>query len=337
VKLIYKKGLEWQRPVLTEEKSYHLLKKFPLNNEVTYLAAPWSTLIDSLEFGDKQTKTKASTYLKELDGLKLKNAFTVCQHEKFHQLLPFFKKIGVTTLFASHMVEGGGFNTKDNYIKRSTYPHYLKNIRIETSFLHPVVVSPPFKKKDILYSFVGSRGTRHISPIRNHIFEGPHSPDSVVIERNAWQFDAEVYQEQIQNTAITSVQKYINNEKSLFYGQILSRSRFSLCPSGTGPTSIRFLESLGAGAIPLIFSDSMMLPSFKGISWEDCSLKIAEKDYNNLTSILKDVSPKKEQELRLNGLRAAKRCTGEAFVDNIRSYYNDCTISSQAPPSRRHR
>ena len=323
MRLIYKKGLEWQRPVSTEETSYHLLKKLPLDKELTYLAAPWSTVIDSLEFGCAQTKAKASAYLCQFHELKLKNAFTVCQHEKFHQLLPVFKKIGVTTLFASHMAEGGGFNTKDNYIAKSAYPHYLNNIRIETSFLHPVVTAPPFKQKDILYSFVGSRGKRHISPIRDHIFNNRHPSNSVVIERNAWQFDAEVYQDQIFNNPVTSVQKYINHEKSLFYGQILSRSRFSLCPSGTGPTSIRFLESLGAGAIPLIFSDSMMLPIFRDINWEKCAIKIKEKHYDKLEEILKGISLDEEENLRSYGVEAYKNCTGNNFVQNIRDILND--------------
>ena len=217
MKLIYKKGIQWQRPVLTEAKSYHLLKQSPLNKEVTYIAAPWATLLDTLEFGGSKTKAKASAYLTQLRGLKLHNAFTVCQHEKFHQLLPLFKEIGVETLFASHMVAGDGFNTKGNHIKASSYPYYLNGVRVETSFLHPVVTGDPTHEKDILYSFIGSRGKRHISPIRDYIFESLHPLDAVVVERGAWQFDSEVYQEQIQNNPRNGVEKYINHEKSLFY------------------------------------------------------------------------------------------------------------------------
>ena len=139
--------------------------------------------------------------------------------------------------------------------------------------------------------------------------------------RKGWQFDIDVYQSQILNNPTSSVQKYINSEKSKFYKQILSRSRFSLCPSGTGPSSIRFLESLGSGAIPIVLADNMMFPKIRGINWKDCTIKVAEKNYNNLRNILKSITPNQEHKLRQKGLEAYKLCTGNNFIQNIREYY----------------
>ena len=84
--LIHIEGWEWQKPVLTEQKAYELLKKDPLLSDFSYLAVPWSTLIDTLEFGSAQKKAKAQEYLSQIEDLRPCRGLTVCQHEKFHQL-----------------------------------------------------------------------------------------------------------------------------------------------------------------------------------------------------------------------------------------------------------
>ena len=259
--------------------------------------------------------------LKKLEELKLHNAFTVCQHDRFHLIIPTLKKIGVNVLFASHMVSQSGYTTKDFFLETKGYPHKFEGVKIDTIFLAPVFTGKPNKEKDILYSFVGSYGNKHLSDIRDKIFKDKGHSNAIIIERIGWQFDLDVYQDQVLNNPISSVQQYINNEKAKFYEETLTRSRFSLCPSGTGPTSIRFLESLGSGAIPIILADTMMLPTIKEINWDDCTIKISEKNYNNLREILSKITPEKEKQIREKGLQAYKLCTGNNFIRNIRQYY----------------
>lgn len=322
MKLIHHPVCEWQKPVLTELYSYELLKANPLKQDVTYVAAPWATLIDKLDFGSAKDKALVKDYYSKIESLNLKNAFTICQHDRFHKILPTLKRAGINTLFASHMVDGSGFTTKDFEVKdKLSYPYYINGIRIETIFLYPVNIGNPNNEKDVLYSFIGSYGDKHISDIRRKIFSDNHSHDSVVLERKGWQFDLDVYQEQILENSTSLVERYINDEKSIFYKEMLSRSRFSLCPSGTGPSSIRFLESLGSGAIPVILADKMMLPKIRGINWKDCTIKIAEKDYNKLNNILREITSNQECELRKKGLKAYKKCSAENFIQNIREYY----------------
>ncbi len=322
MKLIYHPVCQWQRPVLTELRSFELLQQKPLKQDVTYIAAPWSTLIDKLDFGSPQDKLLAKKYFSKIEKLNLKNAFTVCQHDRFHKILPVLKAAGVDTLFASHMVDGSGLTTKDFEIKdKLSYPYYINGIRIETIFLYPVNVGNPNNNKDIFYSFIGSYGDKHISDIRQKIFLDNHTCDSVILERQGWQFDLDVYQEQVLENSTSLVERYINKEKSIFYKGILSRSRFSLCPSGTGPSSIRFLESLGSGAIPVILADNMMLPKIKGVSWEKCTIRIKEKKYSNLRQILTNLTKKKENQMRAAGLSAYNLCMAQNFIRNIREYY----------------
>ena len=44
---------------------------------------------------------------------------------------------------------------------------------------------------------------------------------------------------------------------------LLLNSKYTLCPSGSGPNSIRLWESLACGSIPIILSDTLDLPSHK--------------------------------------------------------------------------
>jgi hypothetical protein len=320
--LIHEELYPWQTPVLTEKTAYELLKQDPLRQNQTYVAVAWSSLIDKLDFGSEADKAKASKDLAKLQKIKVNNGFTVCQHDRFHLILPTLEKMGIKTLFASHMVASSGHTTREFYYDAQGNPSQLNNIVVDTIFLAPVFVGSATKHKDVLYSFIGSYGKKHISKIREKIFQDTHSAQSIIIERKGWQFDADVYGDQVTNNPTSGVQKYVNREKALFYEQALTRSRFSLCPSGTGPTSIRFLESLGSGAIPVILADTMMLPKIKQINWNDCTVKIPEKDYYQLRHILSAITPEQEEIMRQKGLEAYKLCTGKNFIKNIREYYD---------------
>ena len=49
-------------------------------------------------------------------------------------------------------------------------------------------------------------------------------------------------------------------QKTSAYNDYLLKSVFSLCPSGSGPNSIRLWESLGIGTIPVVLADTLDLP-----------------------------------------------------------------------------
>lgn len=322
--LVHEGFLEWQRPVLTEQKAHELLYNNPINKDVKFFSFAWSTFIDVVEFGDRNRANQVIELVNQmLSTYDLSGAFTVCQHDKFHRIIPYVKKLGIETIFASHMVSDEGHTTKEFYHHNETKDQTIDGIKIEPIFLWPVNIGEPNKEKDLWYSFVGSYNEKiYVSDIRQEIFQDKHPRNAIVVERKGWQFDLDVYHKQIKKQKASRVQEYINKEKSKFYKDVLTRSRFSLCPSGSGPSSIRFLESLASGAIPVLLADNMMLPEFKGINWEDCIIKVAEKDYNKLRKILSSISESEEHELRRKGLEAYKNCSGENFVQNIREYYD---------------
>jgi len=73
-------------------------------------------------------------------------------------------------------------------------------------------------------------------------------------------------------------------------------SRYSLCPSGSGPNSIRFWESLAVGSIPVLLADTLDLP--KCFEWYKAIIRLPEKDLKLLPGILKNISHAEETEMR---------------------------------------
>ena len=77
---------------------------------------------------------------------------------------------------------------------------------------------------------------------------------------------------------------------------MLLKSKFTLCPSGSGPNSIRFWEALGAGSIPVLLADTLELPENK--LWDSCILRISESEINNIDTILRKISPEEMHKRR---------------------------------------
>jgi hypothetical protein len=230
--------------------------------------------------------------LDKVSQLKIDGGFTICQHIWYKEIIPYLQNMGVKVLFAAHACEDERYGD----LIVMPFPHYA------------ITGVEPFGHKDILYSFVGAP-TSHV---RKKLFCMELSDDSCVItKRPKWHF-------------------WLSEEKrALFeneYKDILSRSRFSLCPRGTGPNTIRLWESLQAGAIPIIISDTLTLP--QGIvNWHDCVIWIKQKEFLKNSSIIdrvvKEISPEQESRLRKNGLAAYRQFSGSNFVSAIRRFYGE--------------
>jgi FkbM family methyltransferase len=99
---------------------------------------------------------------------------------------------------------------------------------------------PPAQHRDIFASFVG----RRTHPIRNEILRLNHP---------CWQVTDKVQ----------PMSKYCNT---------ISRSIFTLCPRGYGPTSFRIAEAMQYGSIPVYVSDVFIEPH--GIDFNEYGVKI---------------------------------------------------------------
>lgn len=227
-----------------------------------------------------------SKQLQKMKEVRLDGGFTICQHDDCDLLLPLLKEIGVEVVFSSN----ASTIEKHNDILVLPFPQF------------PINGCDPAPEKDIFYSFVGTVWTH---PIRSKIMQLPLYPDVFVLGRRQWHF-----------FDLANNQDKFKQE----YKDVLARSRYSLCPRGNGRCSIRFWESLQAGAIPVMFGRELWLPF--NIDWDACVVYIEEKDIPNLYAILKAIPEDKEMEMRANCLEAHRQCANENLVSIVRYYYD---------------
>jgi hypothetical protein len=154
------------------------------------------------------------------------------------------------------------------------------------------------KERKLLYSFQGAyiEGL-YLTDTRKRIFEMKHPDNTFIKNTGIWHFEKIVYSEkQNINNEKNKDLNNINNTNS--YNQVLLNSRYSLCPSGSGPNTIRFWESLAIGSIPILLADTLELPAHE--LWDDTILIVPEKDLNIIPDILSKISTEKEKSMREN-------------------------------------
>lgn len=236
-------------------------------------------------FGWVYAVNKGSTknIFNRIDKKKINGGFTVCQCYP-EKIIPAAKKIGIDTIFTPHID------------KSKTYE--LTVIPIAHLAMNGINYDQ-LPEKDIFYSFIGF--TSHA--LRRNIFHIKHPANTVIKKRRNWHF-------------WNKAQLKKNAEE---YTNVLQRSRFSLCPRGFSPSTLRFWESLAVGAIPISIADNLVLPS--GFDWEQCIIFVAEKDILKIPQILAGITPEQEENMRQKCFEAYELFSGENFVRVIRKHY----------------
>ena len=284
--LLKKTKLFWQYPVITEETFYNQNKNEPL-----YFAFPWATVIDK-KIDINAIYNLLNPYIKN------KKYYTCCQHIFFRKLIPLFEKLEITTVYAPHKI------INEDYIRNiQILPCPLYAVNIEDITRNKIFENKDYLSMDrkILYSFIGGVESCYISDIRNNIFKIKHNNTNTrIIHTGTWHFKQLVYSNK------QNCNKEVNNDKkhmikTNIYNQTLLESKYSLCPSGSGPNSIRFWESLAIGAIPVLLANTLDLP--KNIDWNKAIVKIKESDIFNIESILINIPVEKEIKMRENCIK----------------------------------
>lgn len=307
---------DWQYPVLTEYHAYRQLansEAVPLG--VNYIAFPWANLIDGVN-RESAVGRRLGSALRSLPMKYLSDGnLTVCQHIRFREWIDVFRKLGVTDLFASHA-------QKDEYeidgVRIHPFPLYPANTPNTETFNDDI---SDFLARPIKASFVGGYDSRYyLSDTRRQIAKFSALKDYEVLVRDGWHYERAVYHEQM--SGLDANQDVVNSEeqREQYYRDVLAKSRFSLCPSGTGPNSIRLWESIEAGAIPVILSDNLALPGEPSI-WSNGCLFVKENEQylNELPDTIDALenNPKALNE-KLRGLRRIREMYGrDAFVTDV--------------------
>jgi tetratricopeptide (TPR) repeat protein/glycosyltransferase involved in cell wall biosynthesis len=250
---------DWQYPAITEKYAYEMANKFSIGEQYTknvvYFGFPWATLIDKLLYS--KDPTEVNTLIENLIGFKselqeYKKVITVCQHIRMLEFEKIFNEVGITDIFWSHTI-------KDQNVLPS-YP----NISLHPFPLYPVQainIEQTDTEKKYLYSFVGARSNKsYLTDSRNKIIDYLSGDNrGLIIEREQWHYNRIVYDHQILKEVKES-DTLIHQSASEEFKQVMKQSVFSLCPSGSGPNSIRLWEAMGFGVIPVVLADTYLPP-----------------------------------------------------------------------------
>jgi hypothetical protein len=262
----------WQRPAKTEEWAYErCLADLPENRYVQFVFFPWATLIDLLR---AERTEKAQPFLDALKAVPPRTTLiraTVCQHIYAKDLLPWFKCLKITDLFWSHATR------EESAIEGlRVHPFPLYPVRCAEYPEIPASGGKPLSERKYLYSFIGTyESGLYLSPVRQWIFDLPLRADAPVESRPEWHYEKLVYDEQVGGRPLSEADSDSHRRNSRRYAEVLQETVFSLCPSGSGPNSIRLWESIGFGCIPVILSDTLRLPGDESL-WTSAAIAVEE-------------------------------------------------------------
>lgn len=283
-KILQENNLFFQYPVITEETFYKQNK-----DQELFIGFPWATVIDK-NINLENVYRMISPYIDTR-----KKYYTCCQHIHFRKLMDLFLSLNIYLVYSSHKIKNE-HDIKGIVIRPC--PLYAANI--EDDRRNEIFKNIDFLnyERKYLYTFQGFYASFYLSDVRNRIFYKMKHPENTYIKHlQDWHFNKLVYD------AKQNVSKDLNEDKehkdnTNFYNQLLLDSRFSLCPSGSGPNSIRFWESLAIGSIPILLADTLELPAHE--LWNDAILQIPEKDLVFIPDILSKITPEKEKIMRQN-------------------------------------
>lgn len=264
---------DWQFPAITEAHAFARAQELlPYVPGVCYLAFPWATLIDQANSAfDRGAALRQALRKLDMPRRGYERVVTVCQHIHMERYADYLTEAGVTDVFWTHA-------QKDESV--ITAPDG-RSLRVHPFPLYPVQAVPIDRsmldgERPHLFSFVGAKYNKwYLSRSREWILDelGEH-PRGVVGGRDSWHYQKVVYDLQIRKTA-ASAASLVDDAASSQFRELLLSSVFSLCPSGSGPNSIRLWEAIGAGSIPVILADTYKAPGDEAL-WENAVLTCPE-------------------------------------------------------------
>jgi hypothetical protein len=286
---------KWQFPAITEKHAYEKVKELvPACKNTVYLAFPWATLIDLID----RTKPERGELIEDLRKVaveveKYETVITVCQHIGMLKHQKLFNDCGVTHVFWSHACTKITKFSEFNRIAIKPFPLYpTQVIYSETDTL----------MKKYLFSFVGAKSNQwYLTDSRALILNHLSSCEGALVKgRDKWHYNDLVYNHQIQKNEHSAAKRNEEAAKAAEYLEIMKNTLFSLCPSGTGPNSIRLWESIEMGVIPVILAETYLPPGNIDM-WEAAAI-FCNEDKESIINL-----PEKLKKLAQDSAGTAKR------------------------------
>lgn len=263
----------WQHPAITEQHAFNQVRLLALRGTKTaYLGFPWATLIDV----SNHNKSDLDRLSELRDGLAqaiqaLKGydrVVTTCQHIHMLKFPELFADAGVTDVFWSHSTHDQLRFGAEREIKIHPFPLYPVQV--------PASANLSTMDRKYLFSFVGARASDiYLTQSRTYLIEELAADQrGYVRDRETWHYNKIVYDQQVlQKTSET--QNLVDSQASLEFRDIMAQTQFALCPSGTGPNSIRLWEAIASGAIPVVLADTYKAPGSQFI-WNEAVVTCGE-------------------------------------------------------------
>lgn len=328
-------GLFWQFPVVTEKAFAEQHRGRP-----GFVAFPWATAIDRGTPQDSIYAAWAALLPRSPLASCTAPRYTCCQHIHFRRLAPLFRRLGIRTVYAAHCARGEtrmpGAGAEVRVLPCALFAVNVEDeLRGRTFRTLSALASSP--SRPLLFSFVGAyQPSNYLSDIRPRIFDtwadlpkprallasggcGPVAaagaasegePDIWVEDTGrSWHFQGAVYDRKRQDPRARRDAAAEEREAEV-YTRLLFLSRFSLCPSGSGPNSIRLWESLAAGAIPVILSDRLELPPLPALL-EGCVRRPEGANLRELEAELRAMPAEEVARRRALCLEAYARIRGD--------------------------
>jgi hypothetical protein len=312
----------WQHPCRTEQDAAAVHKLLPAfykegNTIHVYVAVPWASLID------KEVPLQKLQAVLGLIGARIKSAqnfvqeaggvlkiHTVCQHVFWARLGPHAKALGITDFYISHKEKGK--DTQEGFEGIALHPWSLYAVNYREDDRNINFVYKDIQDRDVFASFTGAYMPHYISNVRQNLQTLSGLPGYHVKIKDQWHFNDVVYKYQVKTD-----QEYKNSDnlkQTVQYNELMSKSVFSLCPSGAGPNSLRFWECLANGSIPVVLADTLEFPNLQALfpqlplQWQDAVVFHAEKDLQSLDARLRALSKEQLVRMQAAGLAIYKQC-----------------------------
>jgi hypothetical protein len=298
--------LFWQYPCRTEEDAHlvHSELSGPQREGDTYqvyVGLPWATFIDrgvnQQLSGNPYPEALLLAHAKRAEALaavlshwgRSLQVHSVCQHIFWREAASWIRAAGITDLWLSHKEKG---LDEAQGMRLHSWSLYAVNDRDPERRQGLAFV--PIEQRAVFASFSGAHMKHYLSDVRQRMAALAELEGYQVTIKDMWHFNKVVYNFQVFGDE--SKKNAIETDEVRSYNELLSHTRFSLCPVGAGPNTLRLWESLAVGAIPVVLSDRHELPALErllpgeGLSWGQVIVLHPEAELEQLDERLRAIN-----------------------------------------------
>jgi hypothetical protein len=251
---------DWQEPAATERAAWESMRDAGRDASFEYVALPWATLIDGLNRGAVKVRPLLAVLaeIHRSHPRKAERRVTVAQHIEAMLYPELLTAVGITDVFWSHAVLG---QEQVDGMRIHPFPLYPA----QAPSLQPATAETDDRRW--LANFIGAyRAGLYLSNVRDLIYaDAGRWDDVLIVRRESWHFDRIVYEEQVRglkpSEALVAKERAMAEE----YLDAIRQSWFTLCPTGSGPNSIRVFECLALGSIPIVLTRTLRLAGDAGL------------------------------------------------------------------------